>query len=53
MQSFLSAKGLRGQLALAMLLALLAFAGPMACNTMEGAGDDLENAGDEVEDMVD
>ena len=40
-------------LALGLLLAMLGLGGLTACNTLEGAGDDLENAGEAVADAVD
>jgi predicted small secreted protein len=35
------------------VLALMGLGALTACNTLEGAGDDLENAGESVEDAVD
>jgi predicted small secreted protein len=39
-------------LALALVAALLAASVLAGCNTMRGAGQDLENAGEEVEDTA-
>ena len=39
--------------AIALLLLLLGSVSMSACNTLQGAGEDVENAGDAVEDAVD
>jgi predicted small secreted protein len=46
-------RGLRRNVTLAIILAMLGVSAQTACNTLEGAGDDLENVGDKVEDAVD
>lgn len=52
MRKGIVARALRLNLAFALLLGLLSVTGLTACNTLEGAGDDLEKAGDKIEDAV-
>jgi predicted small secreted protein len=46
------AEALRGGIKALVLLAILGLSA-MACNTMEGAGKDIQEAGDEIEDAAD